>query len=175
MVVAANACSPGTGSPTYAKTNASRLCSATPSYEAIHGGKAKYDKIDAHKIAGLLRGGMLPQAYVYPAKMRATRDLLRRHMHLAHKRAELLAHVHNLNSQDDLPAIGKQIASKATRDGGAERCADPAVHKKLEVDPARLTSDDALLRTAFELDTCLQGGGAYKGRFFVSPCISGDS
>ncbi len=29
---------------------------------AIHGGKAKNDKIDSHKIAVLLRGGMLPQA-----------------------------------------------------------------------------------------------------------------
>ena len=54
--------------------------------KAIHGGKAKNDKIDAHKIAVLLRGGMLPQAYVYPAEMRATRDLLRRRMHLARKR-----------------------------------------------------------------------------------------
>ena len=44
--------------------------------KAIHGGKAKNDKIDSQKIAALLRGGMLPQAYVYPAKMRATRDLL---------------------------------------------------------------------------------------------------
>jgi transposase len=34
------------------------------SMKAIHGGKAKSDKIDAQKIAVLLRGGMLPQAYV---------------------------------------------------------------------------------------------------------------
>src|SRR6266699_7141427 len=39
---------------------------------AIHGGKAKTDKIDAKKIAVLLRGGMLPQAYVYPKGMRET-------------------------------------------------------------------------------------------------------
>jgi len=45
------------------------------SMKAIHGGKAKNDKSDAQKIAVLLRGGMLPQAYVYPAAMRATRDL----------------------------------------------------------------------------------------------------
>ena len=36
----------------------------------IHGGKAKNDKLDSHKIAVLLRGGLLPQAYVYPATMR---------------------------------------------------------------------------------------------------------
>ena len=41
--------------------------------KAIHGGKAKNDKIDSQKIAALLRGGLLPQAYVYPAAMRSTR------------------------------------------------------------------------------------------------------
>ena len=45
--------------------------------KAIHGGKVKNDKLDSEKIAMLLRGGMLPQAYVYPKEMRATRDLLR--------------------------------------------------------------------------------------------------
>jgi transposase len=60
--------------------------------KAIHGGKAKNDKIDSRKIAVLLRGGMIPQSYVYPQKMRATRDLLRRRNHLMRKRAELYAH-----------------------------------------------------------------------------------
>ena len=32
------------------------------SRKAIHGGKATHDTIDAHPIAVLLRGGMLPQA-----------------------------------------------------------------------------------------------------------------
>ena len=113
--------------------------------KAIHGGKAKNDKIDSQKIAALLRGGMLPQAYVYPAHMRATRDLLRRRMHLAHKRAELLAHVQNTNSQYNLPAIGKKIAYKANRDGVAERFADPAVQKSIEVDLALITYYDELL------------------------------
>src|SRR5438132_10400646 len=114
--------------------------------KAIHGGKAKNDKIDAQKIAVLLRGGMLPQAYVYPAEMRATRDVLRRRIHLARKRGELLAHVQNTNSQYNLPAIGKKIASKANRNGVAERCADPAVQKSIEVDLALITYDDELLR-----------------------------
>src|SRR5882672_6525544 len=114
--------------------------------QAIHGGKAKNDKIDAQKIAVLLRGGMLPQAYVYPAEMRATRDLLRRRMHLTRKRAELLAHVQNTNSQYNLPAIGKKIAYKANRDGVAERFADPAVQKSIEVDLALITYYDELLR-----------------------------
>src|SRR5438445_3628204 len=114
--------------------------------KAIHGGKAKNDKIDSQKIAVLLRGGMLPQAYVYPAEMRATRDLLRRRMHLAHKRGELLAHVQNTNSQYNLPAIGKNIAYKANRDGVAERFADPAVQKSIEVDLSLVSYYDELLR-----------------------------
>jgi transposase len=50
--------------------------------KAIHGGKSKNDRIDSHKIAALLRGGTFPVAYVYPRKMRSTRDLLRRRNHL---------------------------------------------------------------------------------------------
>ena len=67
--------------------------------KAMHGGKAKNDKIDSQKIAALLRGGMLPHAYVYPAEMRATRDRLRRRTHLMRQRAALLAHVQNTHSQ----------------------------------------------------------------------------
>ena len=114
--------------------------------KAIHGGKAKNDKIDSHKIAVLLRGGMLPQAYVYPAAMRATRDLLRRRMHLRRKRAELLAHIQNTNSQYNLPEIGKKLAYKGNRDGVAERFLDPAVQKSVEVDLALIDHYDRLLR-----------------------------
>ena len=81
---------------------------------AIHGGKAKNDKIDSHKIATLMRGGMFPEAYVYPSEMRGTRDLMRRRMHLMRKRSELLAHVHNTNSQYNLPEIKKTCDMPST-------------------------------------------------------------
>jgi len=113
--------------------------------KAIHGGKAKNDKIDAHKMAVLLRGAMLPQAYVYPAKMRATRDLLRRRMHLMRKRAELLTHVQQTNCPYNWPEIGKKIAYKANRTGVAERFADPAVPKSMEVDLTRIDHYDRVL------------------------------
>jgi transposase len=89
---------------------------------------------------------MLPQAYVYPAEMRATRDLWRRRTHLMRKRAELLAHVHNTNSQYNLPEIGKKIAYKANRAGVAARFDEAAVHKTIEVDLALITYDDELLK-----------------------------
>jgi transposase len=115
------------------------------SMKAIHGGKAKNDTIDSQKIAVLLRGGMLPQASIYPAEMRATRDLLRRRMHLMRTRAELLAHIQNTNSQYNLPEIGKKLAYKGNRDGVAARFLDPAVQKSIEVDLALIDHDDRLL------------------------------
>ena len=60
--------------------------------KAVHGGKVKNDKVDSQKIAGLLRGGMFPMAYVYPPEMRATRDLLRRRCFLVRRRADLFGH-----------------------------------------------------------------------------------
>jgi transposase len=113
---------------------------------ALQGGKAKNDQIDSHKIAAVLRGGMLPTAYVYPAAMRATRALLRRRTPLRRKRAELLAPVHKTNAQYNLPGLGKTIASKAHREGGAERFNAPAVHKTIAGDLALITYDDELLR-----------------------------
>jgi transposase len=114
--------------------------------KAIHGGKAKNDKIDSHKIAAILRGGTLAQAYVYPARMRATRDLLRRRNHLVRKRGELLAHIQNTNSQYNLPEFGRKIARKANRAGLAERFADPCVRRSIELDEALIDLYDEKLK-----------------------------
>ena len=102
--------------------------------KAIHGGKAKNDKIDAYKIATLLGGGTLAQAYVYPPQMRAPRDLLRRRNHLVNKRAELLAHIQNTNSQYNLPPFTHKIAGRTTREDLAERFTDDAVRRRVELD-----------------------------------------
>ena len=113
--------------------------------KAIHGGKAKNDKIDSHKIAVLLRGGMLPQAYVYPAPMRSTRDLIRRRLHLVRKRGQLLAHIQNTRAQYNLPAFGRKLAYKANREGVVEHFSDPSVQKSIEVDLALIDHYDALV------------------------------
>jgi hypothetical protein len=116
------------------------------SLQAIHGGKAKNEKIDAQTIAVLLRGGLLPQASVFPATMRAPRALLRRRTHWMRKRAELLPHIQPTNRQYKLPEMGQKLASKATRDGVAERFPAPAVPKSLAVALALLGHDDQRLR-----------------------------
>lgn len=105
--------------------------------KAIQGGKAKNDRIDAHKIAGRRRGGMIPMASVYPPQMRATRDRLRRRRHRMRKRAELLAHVQHTHSQDCLPEIGPKIAYQAHREGIAERFDQASARTSIEVDLLR--------------------------------------
>jgi len=116
------------------------------SRKALHGGTATNEKSDAHPSAVRLRGGRLPQASVSPAERRATRDLRRRRLQLARQRGARLAHVHQTNRPSPLPAIGTNMADHTHRDGVAERCADPAVPKRIAVARALLTSDEALRR-----------------------------
>ena len=113
--------------------------------KAIHGGKAKNDKIDSQKIAALLRGGLLPQAYVYPAAMRSTRDLLRRRLHFVRKRGELLGHIQNTRAQYQLPEFGRRLAYPANRAGVREHFPDPSVRKSIDVDLALLEQYDSLI------------------------------
>ncbi len=113
--------------------------------KAIHGGKTKNDKIDSHKIAVLLRGGMIPMAYVYPQKMRATRDLLRRRNHLMRKRAELFAHIQNTNTQYNLSDSFGCIAKPKNRNGIVEQFEHPAVQKSMAVDLEVIRTYDTIL------------------------------
>ena len=113
--------------------------------KAIHGGKAKNDKIDSRKIAVLLRGGMIPMAYTYPAKMRATRDLLRRRNHLVQKRAELYAHIQNTRSQYNLPDFLGRIAKPQNREGIIEHFEEPSVQKMIDADLAVIEAYDPII------------------------------
>jgi transposase len=114
--------------------------------KAIHGGKTKNDKIDSYKIARLLRGGNFPIAYPYPAKWRATRDLLRRRMYIAHRCGELVAHIQNTNTQYNLPAFRKKLSRKYNHAGVAERFQDPEVRKSVEVDLEMIESLNLILK-----------------------------
>jgi transposase len=102
--------------------------------KAVHGGKTKNDRIDAEKIARLLRGGMFPQAYVYPREMRSTRDLLRRRSMLVRLRSEAIAHVENTTSQYNLPTIDKKLRFAANREGIAELFSDAGARRMIESD-----------------------------------------
>jgi transposase len=100
----------------------------------IHGGKSKNDRIDAGKIARLLRGGTFPLAYAYPKGMRETRDLLRRRTFLVRQRSGLLTHIQIVNSQYNLPSLGKELHGESSRAALAERFPEPSVRQNVAVD-----------------------------------------
>jgi transposase len=110
----------------------------------IYGAKAKNDRIDAAKIARLLKGGNFPLAYVYPKGMRETRDLLRRRSHLVRQRAALFTHLQILNGQYNLPPFAKKLSFAANRAElkVAERFADPSVQRSATVDLAVIDALD---------------------------------
>ena len=114
--------------------------------KAIHGGKTKNDKIDSRKIAKLLRAGMIPMAYVYPAKMRSTRDLLRRRMHFMRKRAELRAHIKNTYSQYNLPPLGHTVPHRANPDDVQAQFTDPCAQKSVAVNLGLIGYYDKMLK-----------------------------
>ena len=133
--------------------------------KAIHGGKAKSDKIDSRKIAGLLRGGTFPVGYVYPAEMRATRDLLRRRNHFVRKRAELIAHIQNTATQYNLPPLSVNLSFEGNRQGIAELFPDQEVRKMVLVDLAMIDAYDDVLRL---LEPEIEKSARYHDRHVLS-------
>jgi transposase len=122
--------------------------------KAIHGGKTKTDKIDAGKIAALLKGGLFPQAYVYPKALRETRDLLRRRTFLVQQRSQFLTHVINTNSQYNLPPFSAKLSYKANRD--IEEIVQRFPHESVQMSMrADLTMIDALDAQVKQLESYL--------------------
>ena len=77
--------------------------------------------------------------------MRATRDLIRRRLHLVRKRGELLAHIQNTRAQYNLPVFGRKLTYHTNRAGVAEHFPDPSVRKSVEVDLTLIDQYDALV------------------------------
>jgi len=111
--------------------------------KAIHGGKAKNDRLDAAKIAGLLKGGFFPMAHVYPKDKRDTRELLRRRSFFVRQRAQLIAHIQNTNSQYNLPPFSKKLTDKGNRSAPiADRFEHPSTRLSITADLALIENYD---------------------------------
>lgn len=102
--------------------------------KCIHGGKTKNDKIDSEKIARIMLGKNFPTAYVYPPKLRAVRDLMRRRTYLVRIKGDLQGHISITNYQYNLPPFEKKIAKKENRQDIGQHFKDPTVRKNVETD-----------------------------------------
>lgn len=140
--------------------------------KAIHGGKAKNDRIDSEKIARLLKAGMLPQAYAYPARMRATRDLLRRRIMFARHRGELSAHIQNTVSQYNLPPLGARARRKNERAQIPAHFPDPVVRQMVELDISVIEHLDEQLRV-LEQDLATKAKAHDAGAYHLLRTVPG--
>ena len=140
--------------------------------KAIHGSKAKNDCIDSEKIARLLKAGMLPQAYAYPARMRATRDLLRRRMMLVRYRADLSAHVQNTVSQYNLPALNLRTDRKSDLPEIPAHFPEPVVRQMIELDTSVIGFLDEQLRV-LEQDLAMQAKTHDAGAYHLLRSVPG--
>jgi transposase len=109
----------------------------------IHGAKTKTDRIDAAKLAALLRGGLFPMGYVYPRAKRQTRDLLRRRSFFVRQRAQLIAHIVNTNTQFNLPPLPKKLTYAANRSADlVDRFRDPSTRLAVTADLGMIAAAD---------------------------------
>ena len=80
----------------------------------IHGGKNKNDRVDAEKLAHLLRANLIPPAYLYPAARRPVRGLLRQRMSYVWERAALKTHLSMNQTAEGLVPASKSDHNRDT-------------------------------------------------------------
>jgi transposase len=139
---------------------------------SLHGAKAKNDRIDSNKIAELLRGGLMPEAYNYPSEMRATRDLMRRRLLFVRHRGSLLAHIQMTHHQYNLPSPGKRITYRANRDGLGEGFEDISVRDSIAADLALIDHYEVIIGN-LELAVVRQARGHDPNGFQLLKTIPG--
>lgn len=121
--------------------------------KAIHGGKVKNDRVDAQKIALLIKGGNFPMAYVYPPEMRPVRDLLRRRTELVRMRAKMLSHIKITSYQYNIQDFEINARHKGNEEEVLSQFEQPFVKENVRVD---LTVSHFLTRQIEPLEAMIQ-------------------
>jgi transposase len=97
--------------------------------KAIHADKKKNDKIDAEKIANLLRAGLLPRAYACPLENRVVRDLVRHRHRLVYMRSRLLGQAKQTFYQyGHIDTKRNGLKAKKTRQATVDTLTEPCTH-----------------------------------------------
>jgi transposase len=96
--------------------------------KAISCDKRKNDRLDAEKIANLLRAGMFPLAHGCSGPKRSVRDLVRQRNKLVYMRSDLLGHTRcSFYQQGDLGMRSADIKNKSTRMAAVQHFKDKDV------------------------------------------------
>jgi transposase len=82
---------------------------------AIAAARVKTDAIDARTLAQLLRGGLLPEAYVAPREIRDLRELLRHRATLTRMRSAVKNRVHAILAKHGITSEHSDLFGKGGR------------------------------------------------------------
>jgi transposase len=83
---------------------------------AIAAARVKTDAIDARTLAQLLRGGLLPEAYVAPREIRDLRELLRHRATLTRMRSAVKNRVHAILAKHGITSEHSDLFGKGGRE-----------------------------------------------------------
>jgi transposase len=97
--------------------------------QLIHKSKHKRDRLDAVRIAQLLRGGFLPEAYAAMPELRRIRDLLRFRTFLKQQRTAIFSRTTIALLQNGCIETADKLASKRGRAKVCQSIADPILRQ----------------------------------------------
>jgi transposase len=95
-----------------------------------HGNKS--DRIDARKLAELLRGNQLKAVYHGEHGVRALKELVRSYLTISKDTARVMTRVKALYRSWAIPCTGKQVYAPHHRAEWLAKLRDPAVHRRAE-------------------------------------------
>lgn len=109
----------------------------TAAVQQYNGLKYSDDRHDARWLAHLMRLGILPTGYIMPKELRATRDLLRKRMHLVRQRTANILSAENLTQRNEGVRVTvddlRSLTVEALVDGEANAHRAMALRTTLEV------------------------------------------
>jgi len=121
----------------------------TAAVQQYEGLKYTDDEHDARWLAHLLRLGILPEGYIYPAQTRGIRDLLRKRSQLVRQRTSQILSIQNLMSRNTGQMIKGDAIKRWTPEEVEQRLPDPALSLAVK---SNLSVMQALDRNIDELE-----------------------
>src|SRR5215469_9470410 len=101
----------------------------------------KTDKLDARRLAILLRNGTLPEVWIPPGELRDQRELLRLRIFLVRLRARVKNRIHGTLARHNVQIPGSDLFGVASRLKLIERLPELPIHSREAVEQELITLD----------------------------------
>jgi transposase len=109
-----------------------RIMVCDPRRNALLNAGSKSDRIDARKLAELLRGGQLKPVYHGEHGVRTLKELVRSYLTISKDLARVMTRLKALYRSWAIPCTGKQVYAPRHRAEWLAKIAEPGVHRRAE-------------------------------------------